>query len=148
MQIGGWNLDLERLLTRKRVLIGIAAVYWLIAAVVSILAGVFEENRILRVMRGLERFDPADQHLSHMARAAREQGSEAELVTLLVCAAVFLVLVAAWWVWETVRADAAERTAQRRAARRAPFEAPPAPEPVLEPALEPGLPVAPVEPAE
>jgi hypothetical protein len=139
-------LALEGLLTRKRVLIGIAVAYWVLAVFFAYGMGVHEQGRIVAAMRGLERFYPGDARLGHVDRAATEEGSEAELVTLLMFGALFLFLLVGWRVWSLLRSEADERTVARRAARRAPFETPLAPDPM--PVLpDPILPEAPVEPA-
>ncbi len=138
-------MTLEGLLTRKRVLIGIAAAYWVLAIVFAYGMGVHEQGRIVAAMHGLERFYPGDARLGHADRAATEEGSEAELVALLVFVALFLILLVVWRVWDTLRLEADDRTVARRAARRAPFETPLAPEPppilpdpiVAEPPVEP-----------
>jgi hypothetical protein len=138
------TLDLEGLLTRKRVLIGIAIAYWLVAIFFAYGMGVHEQGRIVAAMHGLERFYPGDARLGHAARAATEEGSEAELVTLLAFGAGFLMLLVAWRVWDVLRSDSDERTAVRRAARRAPFEAPVTPEPALPDPIVVESPVEPV----
>ena len=138
-------MTLEGLLTRKRVLIGIAVAYWVVAVFFAYGMGVHEQSRIVAAMHGLERFYPGDARLGHAYRAATEEGSEAELVTLMAFGAGFLILLVAWRVWDTLRFEADDRTAVRRAARRAPFEAPFAPDPapilsdpiVAEPPVEP-----------
>ena len=138
-------MTLGGLLTRKRVLIGIAAAYWVAAILFAYGMGVHEQSHIVSAMRGLERFYPGDARLGHIDRAATEEGSEAELVTLLMFGALFLILLVVWRVWETLKADSDERAAARRIARRAPFEPPFISEPplivadpiVAEPPVEP-----------
>ena len=138
-------MTLEAMLTRKRVLIGIAVAYWALAFIFAFCMGLHEEGRIVDAMHGLARFYPGDPRLGHVDRAATEEGGEAEMVTLMMAGALFLILVVAWRVWEMLRAEAGERTALRRAQRRAPFEAPFAPDApmvlpdaiVAEPPIEP-----------
>lgn len=139
-------MTLEGLLTRKRVLIGIVAAYWVGAVLFAYGMGVHEQSHIVSAMHGLERFYPGDARLGHIDRAATEEGSEAELVTLMMFAALFLVLLVVWRVWETLRADSDQRVAARRAARRAPFETPfiAEPPPVI---ADPMVAEPPVEPA-
>ena len=115
-------MTLEGLLTRKRVLIGIAVAYWVLAFVFAYGMGVHEQGRIVSAMHGLARLYPGDARLSHVARASSEEGGEAELVTLLMFGALFLILIVVWRAWLVLQTGADERTALRRAARRAPFE--------------------------
>jgi hypothetical protein len=136
-------LTLEGLLTRKRILIGAAVAYWVIAVLFAYGMGVHERGRIVSAMHGLARFYPGDARLSHVDRAATEEGSEAEMVALLMFGALFLILIVVRRAWLVLRVDADERVALRRAARRARFEMdvsapiladPTASEPPVEPA--------------
>jgi hypothetical protein len=142
----GRALTLEELLTRKRVLVGLAVTYWVLAVFASYGMGVHEQGHIASAMHDLERFYPGDARLGHINRAATEQGSEAELVSLLCFGALFLILIVAWRVREMLRLGSDERAALRRAARRAPFETPfvGEPAPIL---ADPSLAEPPVEPA-
>ncbi len=113
----------NRTTLRKRVIIGLSAVYWLVALGLAYLMATLEQNHILSAMR--PRFLAGDPHTRNMANAAAELADEAQFVTLMCAAALFLTIIVIWRLLLLLGSEKSDRTAARRAARRALFDEPP-----------------------